>query len=167
MSSVLSTRLPDTPSSRWLAGSLALNLFLVSIAGAVAARHYLMPQQTARAPAVDRSISARIDRLAATLPQADAEIMRNMYRTQAPAIEPRQDTYRRAQDKVRQALRTQPFEIDSMRSAMTEARGARLAFDQSVQDFMASAAGAMSPAGRGKLADWPPNQRTASNNTSR
>ena len=47
-----------------------------------------------------------------------------------------------------------------MRSAMTEARGARQAFDQSVQDFMATAAAAMSPAGRSKLADWPPSQRS-------
>ena len=165
MSSVLSTRLPDNPSSRWLAVSLALNLFFVSIAGAVAARHYLMPQTAARAP-VDRSIGARIERIAATLPQADAEAMRNMYRAQAATIEPRQEAYRRAQDKVRQTLRAQPFEADAHRAVMTEARGARQAFDQSVQDFIATAAAAMSPAGRAKLADWPPGQRSG-NNTNR
>ncbi len=162
MSSVLSARLPDNPSSRWLAASLALNLFFVSIAGAVGARHYLMPQTAARTP-IDRSIGGRIERLAATLPQADAEIMRNMYRAQAVAIEPRQETYRRAQDKVRQTLRAQPFDVNAMRTAMIEARGARQAFDQSVQDFIATTADTMSSAGRGKLADWPPSQHNGNN----
>ncbi len=146
MSSVLSTRLPDNPSSRWLAFSLALNLFFVSIAGAVAARHYLMPHTAARAP-IDRSIGARVERITGTLPQADAEIMRKMYRAQAAAIEPRQETYRRAQDKVRQTLRAQPFEADALRAAVTEARGARQTFDQSVQDFIAAGGAASSRTG--------------------
>jgi uncharacterized membrane protein len=161
MSSVLSSRLPDTPSSRWLAISLALNLFFVSIAGALLARHYLMPQTAARAP-IDRSIGARTERIAATLPQADAEIMRSLYRAQAATIEPRQEAYRRLQDRVRQTLRAQPFDADAMRAAMTEARSARRTFHQSVQDFMVATATAMSPAGRNKLADWPPSQRSGS-----
>jgi len=162
MSSALSARLPDNPSSRWLVISLALNLFFVSIAGALMARHYLMPQMAARAP-IDRSIGARIERIAATLPQTDAEIIRTMYRAQAAVIEPQQTMYRGAQDKVRQTLRAQPFEVDAMRVAMAEARSARQGFDQSVQALMAGAAAAMSDAGRNKLADWPPSQRSGSN----
>jgi uncharacterized membrane protein len=161
MSSVLSMPLGSNPSSRWLVISLALNVFFICVAGTFAVRHYVVPQTAVRAP-LDRSVGARMERLAAVLPETDAEIMRRMYRAQAPNIEPRQEAYRRAQDAVRKTLRSEPFDASAMRNAMTEARAARQAFDQALQDVIASAAAAMSPAGRNKLADWPPGQRNTS-----
>jgi hypothetical protein len=43
---------------------------------------------------------------------------------------------------------------------MAETRNARPAFDQALQELIASAAAKMSKAGREKIADWPPRQRT-------
>src|SRR5437763_89064 len=60
---------------RSLTGSLALNLFFIGAAGALANRHDLQPApaQTERPHAA----AARIDRLAATLPSTDADTLRS------------------------------------------------------------------------------------------
>jgi uncharacterized membrane protein len=152
--------LREDRASRWLLLiSLGLNLFLVGAAGAFALRHYLAQPAAGAAP-VDRSVAARIERLAATLPASDGDILRGEYRATAPTVDGARDAYRRAQDQVRQTLRTEPFQPAAMRAAMSETRSARQAFDQLLQDVIASAAAKMSPAGRNKLAEWPPGPRT-------
>jgi uncharacterized membrane protein len=149
-------------TSRWIVlVSLALNLFFVSAAGALMVRHYFADRPTSATP-VDRSVSARIERLAATLPPADAEILRAEYRANAASVDASREGYRKAQDDVRQTLRDEPFQAEAMRAAMIRTRAARQTFDQLLQDVIASAAGKMSAAGRNKLADWPPSQRSAS-----
>jgi len=145
-------------TSRWLLlGSLALNLFLVSAAGTLAARHYFAAP--AAPPTIDRSIGARIERIAATLPGADADVLRAEYRANVTTVEAARDAYRNAQDDVRATLREEAFRSDAMRAAMVKTRAARQGFDEAMQDVIATAAGKMSPAGRNKLADWPPGQR--------
>ena len=58
-------------SPRWLLlGSLALNLFFIGIALALAVR------APAAAPTWDRDVFVRVERLAATLPPADADLLR-------------------------------------------------------------------------------------------
>jgi uncharacterized membrane protein len=157
--SIASSMMAEERTSRWLLlGSLALNLFLVSAAGALAARHYFAPP--APPPTIDRSIGARMERLAATLPPADADVLRATYRADVATVEASRDAYRKAQDDVRQTLREEPFRPDAMRAATVKTRAARQGFDEAVQDVIATAAGKMSPAGRNKLADWPPGQRT-------
>ena len=147
-------------AARWiLLISLGLNLFLVGATGAFVVRHYLADRAVTAAP-VDRSAAAQIERLAATLPQSDGDILRGEYRAAAAEVEGAREAYRRAQDRVRQMLRSEPFQPDAMRGAMSETRGARQAFDLLLQDTIASAAARMSPAGRNKLADWPPGQRS-------
>ncbi|MGE3149253.1 MAG: periplasmic heavy metal sensor [Pseudorhodoplanes sp.] len=166
MSFALSTRLGDNPSARWLVLSLALNVFFICVAAALVTRHHLMPPPPAQAP-VDRSVGGRIERLAATLPPDDAAILRATYGAQAASIEPRQQTFRRALDEIRTTLRAEPFAPGDLRKAMTDARAARQALDRSQQDVIAEAAGAMSAAGRRKLADWPPPPRGEQQNTRR
>jgi uncharacterized membrane protein len=144
----------DSRTARWLVlGSLALNLFFVGAAGALAIRHY------AKAPAapvpVDRSVAGRIERIAATLPTADADILRGGFRTDAAKLEAAQDALNRGRDAVRRTLRTEPFDLDTMRGAMAEARAGRQTFDQVLHEMIAVAAARMSAAGRNKLADWP------------
>jgi uncharacterized membrane protein len=57
-------------SSRWLLlGSLALNLFFVGVAVAMAIR-------TPAVPTWNRDVFVRIERIAATLPPADADLLR-------------------------------------------------------------------------------------------
>jgi len=146
-------------TSRWvLLGSLALNLFFVCATGALMVRHFVADSVTA-AP-VDRSVAARIERLAATLPPADAAILRADYRANAPTVDASREAYLKAQDEVRQALRDDPFRVEAMRAAMIRARAARQSFDQLLQDMIASASDKMSAGGRNKLADWPPGPRS-------
>jgi uncharacterized membrane protein len=151
----------DRASRRLLLASLALNLFFVGIAGALIVRsHAAAPAPSAP---VDRSVAARIERLAATLPAADAEVLREEYRARSGAVEPVRDAFRRAQDSAREFLRAEPFDVGALRAAMAQTRAARQALDQALQDVIASAAAQMSPAGRRKLADWPPGSRAEPN----
>lgn len=142
---------------RWLLlASLALNLFFIGGVGAIALRGYL--SAPAAPPAIDRSAAGRTERLAATLPGADAEKLRAEFAARRGPIEAAQNKYRSMQDKARDVLRREPYDVDAMRATMTEIRAARDAFDQALQGMFATAAAQMSPEGRKKLADWPPDR---------
>ena len=161
MMSALSPVLTEDRGTRLLlVCSLALNLFFVGAAGALAARHYLA--RPATPAALDRSVAARIERLAVTLPAGDADILRAEFRDRTASVEAVQGTYRQAQDRIRKALRAEPFETEPLRAAMAETRAARQDFDRSLQEVIAAAAAMMSTAGRDKLADWPPRPRSGS-----
>jgi len=143
-------------STRWLLlGSLALNLFFVGVALAMAIRG---PEPSAW----DRDVFVRVERLAATLPPADAALLRGGVNADRSAIEETQRQYRAAQSAIRAVLRQETFDVTAMRAAMVKARAARLNFDQNLQGVFADAAAKMSPAGRHALADWPPNRKSAS-----
>jgi uncharacterized membrane protein len=143
-------------SSRWLLlGSLALNLFFIGIAIAMAVR-------APAPPTWDRNVFVRIDRIAATLPAADADLLRGEVKTRHDALENAQRQVSAARDEVRATLRAVPFSADGMRAALTKIRTARQNFDQILQGIFADAAAKMSPTGRLALADWPPNRKTAS-----
>jgi uncharacterized membrane protein len=144
-------------SSRWLLlGSLALNLFFVAFAVALAVRP---PAPTSP---WDRDVFVRVERIADTLPASDAAILRARIKTDRAAIETMQEKYRSAQDVIRSAIRTEPFDAEALRTAMASTRTARQAFDQTIQGAFAGAAAQMSPSGRQALADWPPGRKSAS-----
>jgi uncharacterized membrane protein len=142
---------------RWLLlVSLALNLFFVGVAVAMAVR----------APAKswwDQDVFVRVDRLAATLPQADATSLRADIQTSHDAIQSAQTNFRASQDAIRATLRHEPFDVEAMRTAMVKTRALRQAYDQTIQGVFANAAAQMSQAGRNALADWPPGRKSASN----
>ena len=144
-------------SSRWLLlASLALNLFFVGVALAMIIR--------APAPSYwDRDVFVRVERLAATLPPADADIVRGQINTNHTAIDAAQAKYHDARERIHDALRREPFDAAALRAAMAETRATRQAFDQVIQGVFATAATQMSPAGRTALADWPPGRTTTSN----
>jgi uncharacterized membrane protein len=142
-------------SSRWLLlGSLALNLFFVGIAVAMFVR-------APAPPAWDRNVFVRVERIAASLPAADAELLRARIKTNRETIEDAQTKFRTAQDEIRSMLRQEPFDAAAVQAAMAKARGARQNFDQAIQGVFASSAAQMSQAGRNALADWPPGRKTA------
>jgi uncharacterized membrane protein len=142
---------PSTPVARyWLFGSLALNLFLIGIASALLIREPEIP---------DRSIGARIERLASTLPSSDADKLRSEFRAQREAVNDTRGAYDKSRDGIRAVLRSEPFDPNAMRAAMGNARAVRQQFDQVMQGIMVKAAGEMSPLGRQKLAEWPPGRR--------
>ena len=92
-------------SSRWLLlGSLALNLFFVGVAIAMAVR--------APAPSYwDRNVFVRVERLAATLPPADGDVLRGQINANRAAIEGTQTEYHEAQDHIHEVLRQEPFDV--------------------------------------------------------
>ena len=145
----------DRGSSRWLLlGSLALNLFFVGVAIAMAVR--------APAPSYwDRNVFVRVERLAATLPPADADILRSQINASRTAIEDAQTAYHTAQDQIHEVLRQEPFDIEAMRAAMAKTRAGRQAFDQTIQGVFAGVAASLSSAGRQALANWPPGRKAA------
>ena len=143
-------------SSRWLLlGSLALNLFFVGVAVAMAIR-------APAPPASDRNVFVRVEHIADTLPPADADLLRGQINANRQLIDEAQTKYHSAQDSIHEALRHEPFDADAMRAAMAQTRAARQAFDQVIQGVFAFSAAQMSPAGRHALADWPPGRKTTS-----
>ena len=144
-------------SSRWLLlGSLALNLFFIGVVLALAVR-------TPAVPTWDRNVFVRVERLAATLPPTDADLLRGQIKANREAIEDTQTKYRAAQDVIRETLRQEPFDAGAMRTAMVQTRAARQAFDQVIQGVFATTASQMSSAGRHALADWPPGRQSTGN----
>jgi uncharacterized membrane protein len=144
-------------SSRWLLlGSLALNLFFVGAGIALLIR-------APAAPSWDRNVFVRVERVAATLPPTDADILRGQIKINQAAIEDAQNNYRAAQDVIRETLRQDPFQPEAIRAAMVKTRAARQTFDQTIQGVFAGSAAQMSSAGRHALADWPPDRKTTSN----
>ena len=143
-------------SPRWLLlGSLALNLFFVGVALAMVIR--------APAPSYwDPNVFVRVERLAATLPPADAEILRKQIDANHAAIEDTQTKYHSARQHIHAVLRQEPFDAEAMRAATAQTRAARLNFDQTVQGVFADIAAKITPSGRQALANWPPGRRTAS-----
>ena len=143
-------------SSRWLLpGSLALNLFFVGVAVAMAIR-------TPAVPTWNRDVFVRIERIAATLPPADADLLRGEANADKQKLENAQSQYFNARQGIHAALRSDTFSVDDMRTAMARTRAARQSFDQILQGIFADAAAKMSHAGRLALADWPPNRKSAS-----
>ena len=105
---------------RWLLlGSLALNLFFAGAAGAVAFR-YSSPVPLTTIAHIDHSVAKRLDRIAESLPSADAELLRTQLRGDAEKVASAQADLRLSQDDVRKSLRAEPFDADAMRQAMTE-----------------------------------------------
>jgi uncharacterized membrane protein len=155
MNASASAAIADDRATRWvLFVSLALNLFFVGIAGALLIRHYTGTASIASTAPLDRSAAARIERLAATLPTNDADILRSEFRARAPMVETAREDYRRLLEVTRTILRTEPFDVEAMRSALAAARVARQTFDQRLHEVIAAAAAKMSAEGRSKLADW-------------
>jgi uncharacterized membrane protein len=144
-------------SSRWLLlGSLALNLFFVGVAVAMAIR-------APAAPSWDRNVFVRFERVAATLPPADADLLRSQIKTDRTTIETAQAKYRASQETIRDTLRREPFDVEATRAAMAQTRAARQAYDQAIHNTVAVAAPQMSSVGRQAVANWPPGRKTASN----
>jgi uncharacterized membrane protein len=142
-------------SSRWLLiGSLALNLFFIGTVGALAVRHIFAPAQPA-ATERPRTAAARIERLAAPLPPADADKLRAAFASRATAAEAAREALTRSFERMQAAMRAQPFNADDLRAAMAEIRAVRPAYELVMQEILATGAAAMSNEGRAKLAEWP------------
>ena len=115
-------------------------------AGAVAFR-YTSPVPLATVARIDHSLPSRFDRIATSLPPADAAVMRAQLRDDAEKVAAAQADLRLSQEDVRKSLRAEPFDSDAMRAAMAANRAARENFDQVLHDMIAAAAAKMSVRG--------------------
>src|SRR5271156_5207601 len=98
---------------RWLLfGSLALNLLFVGAAGAVAFR-YSSPVPLTTIAHIDHTFTGRLDRIAISLPDADAEVLRAQITEDAAKIAAAQADLRLSQEDVRKSLRADPFDADA------------------------------------------------------
>jgi uncharacterized membrane protein len=159
MMSTLSKTIGAAAYARWLLlGSLALNLLFVGAAGAVAFRYSGSVPLTTVAR-LNRGAADRLDQLAATLPPADAQIMRAELQADAEDIAAARADVRLSQEDLRNSLRADPFDAEAMRAAMAQDRAAHEKFELVLHDVIASAAAKMSVVGRNKLADWQPARR--------
>src|SRR5258705_420968 len=82
----MTIELQDRSARWWLIGSLALNLLFIGTIGTLAVRHALAPSQPS-ATERPRTAAARIERLAAPLPPADAEKLRTAFRARETVAE--------------------------------------------------------------------------------
>lgn len=146
-----------TNSSRgryFLLGSLTLNLVLAGAVGATALQHSrAAPLQPVTG--IKHGVQYKFNRIAATLPPADAKIMRIKFRAEAVKLAEAEAQVRLSEEAVRDSLRAQPFNPAAVRTAMAETSAARDSFYQLVHNVVAAATTQMSPAGRETLADWP------------
>jgi hypothetical protein len=106
------------------------------------------------APRWDPDVFVRVERLAANLPPADADVLRGTIRADHDRIAGAQSGYQRAREGVRATLREDAFKADDMRAAMVKTRAARQNYDQVIQGVFADAVAKMSPAARHAIADW-------------
>ncbi|MFO1059809.1 MAG: periplasmic heavy metal sensor [Dongiaceae bacterium] len=133
---------------RWaLAFSVGLNVFLAALLVA----HLLRGPAEATPP----TPAERIERLAASLPQADGDRLRAAMQAASGGIAAALDEFRAAQDRMRDALRAEPFDPAALRRAMQEVQGRHAALGTAIQEVVATAAAGMTPAGRAGLAAWP------------
>ncbi|OYW43683.1 MAG: hypothetical protein B7Z45_00780 [Azorhizobium sp. 12-66-6] len=144
------------PRRLLLVASLALNLFFVGLAVAVAIQEARERTAVPAPVALDRSPAARIDRLAAALPAADAQALRTRFQGALGVIDAAQTASRVAQDKVRAALAAEPFDSAAADTALTQLREARRALWRALHGVIIAAAGEMSAEGRARLASWVP-----------
>jgi uncharacterized membrane protein len=144
--------------SRWLLlGSLALNLFFIGIAVAMALRGPPPP------PRWSPDVFVRIDRLADALPPADGKTLRGAFADHHAAIETAQNSYHAARAAIHQTLREDPFKVEDLRAAMAKTRSARQDFDQVIQGVFADVAPRLSATARHEIADWRNHSDTSKN----
>ncbi len=133
---------------RWLlAGSLAINLFLLGVVGAYQLRGQGVEPRGLRT-------QLRIEQIAETLPRADAARLEAVFRAHEAELGEYTAAIRQAQDRQRDGFRAQPFDPKPVNAAMAATRFNHDAAKRVIHDVILEAAEQMSPEGRAKLAEW-------------
>jgi hypothetical protein len=139
-----------------LAASLTLNLAFAGVAGAMALRHaHKAPAPLKPVAGMEHSVEFHLDRIAASLPPSDGQILHEEVNAEAVKLAAAQAEIRLSKAAVRDSLRAEPFDPRAVRTAMAETSMARDHFFRVLHDAFAIATARMSAAGRQRLADWP------------
>jgi hypothetical protein len=142
-----------------LVASLTLNLAFAGMAAAVALRHaHAAPAPLKPVAGMKHGIEFHLDRIAASLPPNDAQILREEVNAEAIKLAAAEAEVRLSKEAVRDSLRAEPFDPQAVRTAMAETSMARDHFFRLLHNAFAGATARMSAAGRQRLADWPANR---------
>ncbi len=125
--------------------SVAINLFL---GGMLVSR--LRPHQGGAEPRIERII----ERMAASLPDADARTLRQVYGTHQVQFDQAVADLQRSRDEVRNAMGANPFDQQALQSAFARQRQRRQAVHEAIHGVLTEAASQLSPEGRHKLGEW-------------
>jgi uncharacterized membrane protein len=149
--------------------SVVLNVGFMGAAGAVAFRYTgAAPVNSGPGPLTyvmhfSHNMRARLNDLAATLPTADANLLRAEMSVDARQVASAQADLRLSREALRETFRAEPFNAEKMRAAMATDRLAHENFEMVLHNVIASAVARMSVMGRNKLADFAQGRETASN----
>lgn len=136
---------------RWLLpASFALNVFLGVALAAHAFRPGFGPPPPPPKP------DKLMERIAETLPPADAAILRSAFEQQRSRLDRFRDHRDDFPDRIRAALQADHFDAETLRRLLAEGRIRRDEFETALETLLVDAASVMSPEGRRKLADWRP-----------
>jgi len=136
-----------TISTKWiLTASLALNVFLATVLVVVYRPHHQPPP----------GLSEIAERIAETLPPADAVILRESVAAHAPEIERWHRVSRAMPDRIRAVLGKETFEPDALRPLFDELAVIHQRMDEALASLVTDAATRMSPEGRSVIARWRP-----------
>lgn len=140
---------------RWaLPASLLLNVFFVGVVTALALPlivgaprpHHHGPPDALR----------MADEMAATLPEADATLLRHAFEVRKAVIRDNQAKMAAFPDRLRAATDAEPFRIDALAAVFADGQAARNAFEEAIAVSVLDAVGQMSQEGRHRLAAWQP-----------
>lgn len=141
--------MPDPRPLRWLLPvSLAFNAFLAG----VVVTQWLTPHFPPPPPRPERMI----EDMAAALPDADAALLRQSFAARGPVAGARPRNREDMFERLRAALRAEPFDAAAVSKIFRDGRAARDQIDDAIESALVEAAAKMSPAGRRALADWRP-----------
>jgi hypothetical protein len=159
---VLRAENPGRARLYFLVASLTLNLAFAAVAGAMVLRHaHTAPAALKPVAGMKHGIESHLDRIAASLPPIDAQILREEVDAEAVKLAAAEAEIRLSKEAVRDSLRAEPFDPRAVRAAMAETSTARDHFFRLLHNAFAIATARMSAAGRQRLADWPADRRAS------
>lgn len=140
-------RIKRSISMKWvLTASLALNVFLATVLVVVYNPHRPPPP----------GITQIAERIAETLPPADAVILREIVAARGPAIETGNRLLRSFPDRVRAELGKDDFDPESLRPLFSDFAAVHQRMDEALAALVIEAATRMSPVGRAAISRWRP-----------
>lgn len=146
--SSLLTRLRQRMSLRRLAlMSLALNLFLAAILGAMLVGTTGKPAPQPYRPMPDHFV----EHMATGLSDADAARLRAIFAPLRPRYDALTEDYRQEGQRVRSLLQAEPVDFDSLNAAITAARAKRRLIGELTEQTVLLVLPDLSPAGRLRL----------------
>lgn len=133
---------------RWIfAASLVLNVFLATVVGA---------HRWNRHPGGPPDPSRVAEEIAATLPSADAGVLRRAFAENRARLEAAHAAMKGFPHRVHDALAADAFDESRLRAVFDAGSRARQQMDDAIAEVVVAAAKRMSPAGRHKMAEWRP-----------